>query len=75
MKKSASYALGIDSKQAMSRSHCTQEMWPFRQSREKTYITACQLSVTRLPHLSGICFIKGHEILVQGLPLRCRFKK
>ena len=31
-------------------------------------IAACELSVTRLPHLSGICFIDDREILVQGLP-------
>ena len=29
-------------------------------------IMACELSVTRLPHLSGICLIDDHEILVQG---------
>ena len=38
-------------------------------------ITACELSVTRLPHLSGICFIDDREILVQGLLLRCRVKQ
>ena len=75
MKKSAAYALGIDSKYAMSGSHCAQIMWLFRQSREKRYITACELSVTRLPHSSGICFIDDREILLQGLPLRCSVKQ
>ena len=35
-------------------------------------ITACELSATRWPNLSGMCFIDDREILVQGLPLRCR---
>ena len=50
-------------------------MWPFRQSRKKRYITARELSETRFPHLSGICFIDNREILVQGLPLRFRAKQ
>ena len=33
-----------------ARSHWTQGMWRFERSREKRYITACELSVTRLPH-------------------------
>ena len=49
-------------------------MWPFQRSRKKRYITACELSVTRLPHLSGIGFIDGHEILVASFPLRWNAK-
>ena len=47
-------------------------MWPLQRSfaRENRYITACELSVIRLSHLSGICFIDDHEIIVRGLPLR-----
>ena len=29
-------ALGIDSKSAVSRLHCTQGLWPFQRSREKS---------------------------------------
>ena len=35
---------------SVGRSHWTQGMWRFERSREKRYITACELSVTRLPH-------------------------
>ena len=38
-------------------------------------ITARELSVTRLPHLSGICFIDDHESLVAGFPLRFSAKQ
>ena len=36
----------------------TQGMRRFERSREKRYITACDLSVTRY-HMNGICFIGG----------------
>ena len=77
IRKSAAYALGLDSKQVVSRSHCTQEMLPFQRSRviKIQYTTACELSVTILPHLSDICFIDNHEILLQGLPLRFSTKQ
>ena len=75
VKKSAAYVLGIYLKKAISRSHCTQEMWLFQRSRVKRHITAFELSVTRLSHFSGICFIDDHEILVRGLPLRFSAKQ
>ena len=43
---------------SVARSHWTQGMRRFERSREKRYITACELSVTR-DHMSGICFIGG----------------
>ena len=43
---------------SVARSHWTQGMRWFERSREKRYITACELSVTRY-HMSGICFIVG----------------
>ena len=54
---------------SIARSHWTPGMRRFERSREKRYITACELSVTRY-YMSGICFIGGTEILVPGLPLR-----
>ena len=38
-------------------------------------IRACELSVTRLPHLRVICFIDDHEILDPGLPPRFSAKQ
>ena len=46
-KKVMKTSVAYDSK---CRAHWTQEMWRFGRSREKSYITACELSVTRLPH-------------------------
>ena len=45
---------------SVARSHWIQGMRRFERSREKRYITACELSVTRY-HMSGICFIGGTE--------------
>ena len=50
-------------------SHRTQGMWRFERNREKRYITACELSVTRLPHERYLLH-RWYEILVPGLPLR-----
>ena len=43
---------------SVARSHWTQGMRRFERSREKKYITACELSVSRY-HMSSICFIGG----------------
>ena len=43
---------------SVARSHWTQGMRRFERSREKRYITVCELSVTR-HHMSGIGFIGG----------------
>ena len=54
---------------SVARSHWTQGMWRFKQSREKRYITACELSVTHLPHEQYLLH-RWYGTLVSGLPPR-----
>ena len=51
----------------VARLHCTQGMWRFERSREKRYITACELSVTRLPHER---YLLHRWYAARGLPPR-----
>ena len=54
---------------SVARAHWTQGMWRFERSRKKRYITACELSVTRVPH-EWYLLHRWYEILVPGLPPR-----
>ena len=50
---------------SVTRLHCMQGMWQFERSREKRYITACELSVTRLLHERYLLH-RWYEILVRA---------
>ena len=56
---------------SVARSHWAQGMWRLKRSREKRYtsMTACELSVIRLPYEQYLCH-RWYEILVPGLPPR-----